>query len=86
LTYFIREPLYFVGLLRGKNATLSASPVVVWGVSISKPEKCTLSKIGGRADLLMWLHKRIEEKSFEVRKADALVQSSQVSIVSRTLI
>jgi hypothetical protein len=38
------------------------------GVSISKRAKCTLSKTGCRADLLMWLPKGIEEKSFEARK------------------
>jgi CBS domain-containing protein len=34
----------------------------VIGVSISKREKCTLSKTGGHADLLIWLPKRIEER------------------------
>ena len=42
------------------------------GVSIAKGEKYTLSKTKGCADLLIWLHKRIEEKGFEVRKVSPL--------------
>jgi hypothetical protein len=56
------------------------------GVSISKREKCTLSKTGCRADLLMWLPKRIEEKGFEVRKVSPLARSSPVSILSWMLV
>jgi RNA-directed DNA polymerase len=40
----------------------------VKGVSISKRENCMLSKTGDRADALIWLHKWIEEKGFEVQK------------------
>ncbi len=50
---------------------MTVTPVLEWsplGVSISKREKCTLSKTGCRADFLMWLPKGIEEKSFEARK------------------
>src|SRR5216683_1533465 len=56
------------------------------GVSISKREKCTLSKTGGRADLLIWLHKRIEEKGFEGCKVFPLARSSLVSVLSRMLV
>src|SRR6266571_5350906 len=56
------------------------------GVSISKREKCTLSKTRGRADLLIWLHKRIEEKSFESWKVFPLARSSLVSVLSRMLV
>ena len=39
------------------------------GVSISKRENCTLSKMGDRADVLIWLHMRIEEKALKFRSA-----------------
>ena len=42
------------------------------GVSASKAENCTLSKTGDRADALIWLHKWIEEKDFEVQKYPSL--------------
>jgi hypothetical protein len=38
------------------------------GVSLSKLEKCTLSKTGCLAELFIWLPKRIEEKGFGVWK------------------
>ncbi len=50
-----------------------------------KSEKCTLSKTGGRADLLIWLHKRIEEESFEGRKVP-LARFSLLSVLSRMLV
>ena len=48
--------------------TVTITALATWsmlyaGVSISKREKCTLSKTGGHADLLMCLPKRIEERS-----------------------
>jgi len=46
----------------------------------------TLSKTRGRADLLIWLHKRIEEKSFEGWKVFPLARSSLVSVLSRMLV
>src|SRR5205807_453268 len=54
--------------------------------SISNPAFCTLSKMGGLTDLLMWLHKRIEEKGGEVGKVHPLAQSFLVSISSRMLV
>ena len=38
----------------------------VEGVSISKCEKCTLSKTECLTDVLLWLPKQIEEKGIEV--------------------
>src|SRR5712692_3609136 len=55
------------------------------GVSISKREKCTLSKTECFADLLIWLHKRVEEKDFGVWKVCSLVRSSMLSVLSRML-
>jgi hypothetical protein len=52
------------------------------GVSISNREFCTLSKTGCRADLLMWLHTRIEEKGFEIEKVYPLARSFLVSVLS----
>ena len=54
--------------------------LVVWdaeviGVSISNPAFCTLSNMGGLTDLLIWLHKRIEEKGGEVGRVHPLAQS-----------
>ena len=42
------------------------------GVSMSKRESCTLRKTGDRADVLIWLHKGIEEKGFEIHKYPTL--------------
>jgi len=42
------------------------------GVSISKRENYTPSKAGDPCDVLMRLHKQIEEKSFEVQKYPSL--------------
>ena len=68
-------------LIRAIISSQSAAPkareshnVGLLGVMISKREKCTLSKTGGRADVLMCLHKRIEEKSFEVREGFSLCE------------
>jgi hypothetical protein len=52
------------------------------GVSISNPAFCTISKEGGLTDVLMWLHKRIEEKGGGVGNVQPLVQSFLVSISS----
>jgi hypothetical protein len=57
--------------------------MMLLGVSISNPEFCTLSKMGGFTDFLMWLHKRIEVKECEVRKAYLLTRSFLVNISSR---
>ena len=46
----------------------AAGVLVPLGVSISKREKCTLSKTGCLAELFIWLPKRIEEKGFGVWK------------------
>src|SRR5947209_548955 len=45
------------------------------GISISNPAFCTLSNMGGLTDLLIWLHKWIEEKSGEVGRVHPLAQS-----------
>ena len=42
--------------------------------------------MGGLTDLLMWLHKRIEEKGSEVGKVHPLAQTFLVSISSRMLV
>src|SRR5437667_11866516 len=47
----------------------------VIGVSISNPAFCTLSNMGVLTDLLIWLHKWIEEKSGEVGRVHPLAQS-----------
>jgi len=39
---------------------------------MSKRESCTLRKTGDRADVLIWLHKGIEEKGFEIQKYPTL--------------
>ncbi len=39
-----------------------------YGVSISNAEYRTLSKTGGSADILLWLHRRIVEKEGEFGK------------------
>ncbi len=52
----------------------------IYGVSISNLEKCTLSKTGCPADVLIWLHKRIEEKSVKVWTVCSLMRSSVVSV------
>ncbi len=58
----------------------------VKGVSISNPAFCTLSNMGGLINLLIWLHKRIEEKSGEVGKVHPRAQSFLVSISSRMFV
>jgi hypothetical protein len=45
------------------------------GVSISNPEFCTRSKMGGFTDFFMCLHKRIEEKGCEVGEVYPLARS-----------
>jgi serine/threonine protein kinase len=54
----------------------------VYGVSISNPAFCTLSKKGGFTHILMWLHEQIQEKGCELRKVYPLAQSFLVSISS----
>jgi hypothetical protein len=56
------------------------------GVNISQREKCTLSKTGYLADLLICLLKRIEEKSFEAWNICSHVRLSMVSVLSGMLI
>jgi len=50
------------------------------GVSISKLEKCTLSKTGGPADVLIWLHKRSEEKGVDMWIGGSRMRASVVSV------
>jgi hypothetical protein len=50
------------------------------GVSISKLEKCTLSKTGGPADVLICLHKRSEEKGVDMWIGGSRMRSSVVSV------
>jgi hypothetical protein len=55
---------------------------VLKGDSISNVAFCTLSNVGLLIDLLMCLHRRIEEKGDEVGNVSPLAQSFLVSISS----
>jgi len=72
--------------IRGGELALDPFRTLHQRVSISNPALCTLSKMGGLTDLLMWLHKRIEEKGSEVGKVHPLAQTFLVSISSRMLV
>ena len=76
------QAMFFVSFT---NKHTTSRKVVGNGVSISKREKCTLSKTEDLADLLTWLHKRIEEKGFDVWKVYLLARPSLVSVLSRML-
>ena len=52
-------------VLEYDNDSIKSGQLTI-GVSISKCEKCTLSKTECLADLLLWLPKRIEGEGFEV--------------------